>query len=116
MKLLVNKTRTTRKVKTQKTLREILEPIVIPIADKSFREFQFLDKLVDEEPLCGVSIAYGLLKIASSGKRPELIKEVISRLYARMEPVIQGERAKLDVESEVLPVVEMAAFLSGLNL
>jgi uncharacterized hydantoinase/oxoprolinase family protein len=98
------------------TLKEILEPYVIPIADKVIREHQFLDRLVDETPLNDASAMYGLLKIATSGKRPELIKEAMDRLYARIEPIIQGKRDKLDAESEIVPVLEMTVFLNGLKL
>lgn len=120
MKLLANKTkRAGKKSKERATLKKILRPIITPIVDKALREYQFLDNALNDNncTLDTAAMAYGLLKIATSGEKPPtLIKNVMDRLYDHLRPVIEGERTGLDNESEVMPVCEWIAFLSGLGL
>ncbi|HBG28197.1 MAG: hypothetical protein A2Y10_19660 [Planctomycetes bacterium GWF2_41_51] len=115
MKLLAKGTKAvknTKKVKSQ--LRQIINPIVA----KSLKDVQFLDNALSNNNLtldCAAT-SYALLKITLSGQRPALAKSIMNRLYERIKPVIDGHRDKLDYESEVAPVCEWVAFLSGMNL
>lgn len=88
------------------------------IVDKQLKEFQVLSENLDNASYDSQAMAYVLLKIATSGKKPALINEIMDGLYLQIGPVYKDGKntAGLDFECDIAPVREWLAFLDGMSL
>lgn len=85
------------------------------------QEHQILCDMLEYSTYDSQAMAYALLRIAMSGKRPALISKIMVKLYAEIKPVYDsrdgtGIKEGIDFESDVAPVREWFALLQGINL